>query len=34
MIVIDASAAVRALLYDDAARRYLSTERLADRGYR
>lgn len=29
MIVIDASAAVRALLHDDVARRYLSTERLA-----
>ncbi len=29
MIVIDASAAVRALVHDDEARRYLSTERLA-----
>ncbi len=29
MIVVDASAAVRALLHDGEARRYLSTERLA-----
>lgn len=28
MVVVDASAAVRALLHDDEARRYLSTERL------